>query len=113
MLTAVDSLLRSNPLHIVHLYPLPERIDGEFSVIDFKTSNRIYDEYYLQIAAYGYCMEDIYGEKIEAGYILRFDKESGRFEASKSTDMDIDFITFCGLLVGYTGLTKLKNRGIG
>jgi len=49
-------------------------------------------------------MEDIYGEKIEAGYILRFDKESGRFEASKSTDMDIDFIT---------GLTKLKNRGIG
>jgi ATP-dependent exoDNAse (exonuclease V) beta subunit len=89
------------------------RVNGEFSVIDFKTSNRIYDEYYLQIAAYGYCMEDIYGEKIEAGYILRFDKESGRFEASKSTDMDIDFITFCGLLVGYTGLTKLKNRGIG
>ena len=89
------------------------RVNGEFSVIDFKTSNRIYDEYYLQIAAYGYCMEDIYGEKVEAGYILRFDKESGRFEASKSTDMDIDFITFCGLLVGYTGLTKLKNRGIG
>ena len=89
------------------------RVNGEFSVIDFKTSNRIYDEYYLQIAAYGNCMEDIYGEKIEAGYILRFDKESGRFEASKSTDMDIDFITFCGLLVGYTGLTKLKNRGMG
>jgi len=88
-------------------------VNGEFSVIDFKTSNKVYDEYYLQVAAYGKCVEDIYGKPIEKAYILRFDKATGDFDAVESNDVDIDFITFCGLLVGYNGLTKLKMRGSG
>jgi len=87
------------------------RVNGVFSVIDFKTSARIYEEYHLQVAAYSRCVEDIYGETVEGAYILRFDKESGEFEASMSNNIDVDFITFCGLLVGYTGLTKLRSRG--
>jgi ATP-dependent exoDNAse (exonuclease V) beta subunit len=87
------------------------RVNGVFSVIDFKTSARIYEEYHLQVAAYSKCVEDIYGETVEGAYILRFDKESGEFEASMSNNIDVDFITFCGLLVGYTGLTKLRSRG--
>ena len=65
------------------------------------------------MAAYSKCVEDIYGETVEGAYILRFDKESGDFEASMSNNIDVDFITFCGLLVGYTGLTKLRSRGRG
>ena len=87
------------------------RVNGVFSVIDFKTSARIYEEYHLQVAAYSKCVEDIYGERVEGAYILRFDKESGEFEASMSNNIDVDCITFCGLLVGYTGLTKLRSRG--
>jgi len=88
-------------------------VNGEFSVIDFKTSNKIYDEYHLQVAAYGKCVEDIYGKPVDGAYILRFDKQTGSFDAMKSNDVDVDFITFCGLLVGYNGLTKLKMRGSG
>jgi hypothetical protein len=88
-------------------------VNGEFSVIDFKTSNRIYDEYHLQVAAYGKCVEDIYGKPVDGAYILRFDKQTGAFDSMKSNDVDVDFITFCGLLVGYNGLTKLKMRGSG
>jgi len=89
------------------------RVNGEFAVIDFKTSARIYEEYYLQVAAYSKCVEDIYGEPVDAAYILRFDKESGKFDADKSDNIDVDFITFSGLLVGYRGLTKLRSRGKG
>jgi len=89
------------------------RVNGVFSVIDFKTSARIYEEYHLQVAAYAKCVEDIYGETVEGAYILRFDKESGDFEASKSNHIDTDFLTFSGLLVGYRGLTKLRSRGKG
>jgi len=88
-------------------------VNGEFCVIDFKTSGRIYDEYHLQVAAYGKCVEDIYGKPVDGAYILRFDKDTGAFDAVKSNDVAIDFITFCGLLVGYNGLTKLKMRGSG
>jgi hypothetical protein len=89
------------------------RVNGEFMVIDFKTSTRIYEEYYLQVAAYSKCVEDIYGEPVDAAYILRFDKVSGKFDADKSDNIDVDFITFSGLLVGYRGLTKLRSRGKG
>jgi hypothetical protein len=89
------------------------RVNGEFMVIDFKTSTRIYEEYYLQVAAYSKCVEDIYGEPVDAAYILRFDKDSGKFDADKSDNIDVDFITFSGLLVGYRGLTKLRSRGKG
>jgi len=89
------------------------RVNGEFAVIDFKTSARIYEEYYLQVAAYSKCVEDIYGEAVDGAYILRFDKESGKFDVDKSDNIDVDFITFSGLLVGYRGLTKLRSRGKG
>jgi len=88
-------------------------VNGEFSVIDFKTSTRIYEEYYLQVAAYSKCVEDIYGDPVDKAYILRFDKESGKFDAEMSSNIEVDFITFCGLLVGYRGLTKLRSRGKG
>ena len=89
------------------------RVNGEFVVIDFKTSAKIYEEYYLQVAAYSKCVEDIYGEPVDGAYILRFDKESGKFDVDKSDNIDVDFITFSGLLVGYRGLTKLRSRGKG
>ena len=88
-------------------------VNGEFSVIDFKTSTRIYEEYYLQVAAYSKCVEDIYGDPVDSAYILRFDKESGKLDADMSSNIEVDFITFCGLLVGYRGLTKLRSRGKG
>jgi len=58
-------------------------INDEFCVIDFKTSAQIYKEYYLQIAAYKHAIEEIYGRDVECCWILRFDKESGKFQAKE------------------------------
>tara|TARA_R110002020_G_scaffold174059_8_gene365098 strand:+ start:566 stop:1306 length:741 start_codon:yes stop_codon:yes gene_type:complete len=58
-------------------------INDEFCVIDFKTSAQIYKEYYLQIAAYKHAIEEVYGRDVECCWILRFDKESGKFQAKE------------------------------
>ena len=65
--------------------------DGSRVLLDWKTSNRIYGDYILQLAAYKYLWEhgrmndpeaeapEDLGEKISDCYILRFDKEDGSF----------------------------------
>ena len=58
-------------------------INEEFCVIDFKTSAQIYKEYYLQIAAYKQAVEEIYGRDVDCCWILRFDKETGKFQAKE------------------------------
>lgn len=61
-------------------------VDGELSVIDFKTSKQIYKSYKLQIYAYKQAIEEIYGEEIKRCFILRFDKSDGKFQAREIKD---------------------------
>jgi hypothetical protein len=69
-------------------------INGEYCVIDWKTSKRVYPEYHLQVAAYAKAIEDMHGKPVEATYILRCDKATGRFEAVKSTAIEENFQAF-------------------
>ena len=85
-------------------------IDGEFCVVDWKTSKAIYPPYYLQCAAYAKCIEDIYDKPVDAAYILRFDKETGAFESARSENIDADFIAFLGALHLYKRLKEIENR---
>jgi len=87
-------------------------VNGTFGVIDFKTSKRLYDEYDLQVSAYGETVEDIYGRDCESSWLLRFDKENGSFEARelKGEDHAENFMAFYGALSLYNRLTVLKNR---
>ena len=87
-------------------------VNGEFGVIDFKTSKRLYDEYDLQVSAYGEAIEDIYGRDCEASWLLRFDKEDGSFESKQllGEDHAENFMAFYGALSLYNRLTVLKNR---
>ncbi len=61
-------------------------VDGELSVIDFKTSKQIYKSYKLQIYAYKQAIEEIYGEEVKRCFILRFDKSDGKFQAREIKD---------------------------
>lgn len=56
-------------------------IQGKRSLGDWKSSNRIYSEYLVQVAAYGILWEENFPDQpIEGGYhLLRFDKEFGDF----------------------------------
>lgn len=69
-------------------------IDGEYCVGDFKTSSGIYPEMRLQTAAYQHAIQEEKGFKVDARWIIRFDKKTGEFEAKRFTDFDLDFKGF-------------------
>lgn len=61
-------------------YDLLATVDGILTLIDFKTSTGIWDEYWLQTAAYANCLH----EDVLAIAVLRIDKVTGEIEyASK------------------------------
>jgi hypothetical protein len=73
-------------------------INGEYAVIDWKTSKRIYPEYHLQVSAYAKAVEDIEGKPVDATYILRCDKKTGKFQSVRSEDIEENFLAFrCAL----------------
>ena len=80
-------------------------INGEYCVIDWKTSKAVYPEYHLQVAAYAKAAEDVHGKEVEATYILRCDKATGRFEAVRSEDIDKNFEAF---MAAYTLFKRIK-----
>ena len=57
------------------------RVNGELHLLDWKTSNRIYPEYLLQVAAYVALWEEHHPdkEKLCGVHLLRLDKEWGAF----------------------------------
>jgi hypothetical protein len=61
-------------------------VDGELSVIDFKTSKQIYKSYKLQVYAYKQAIEEVYGQEVKRCFILRFDKTNGKFQAKEIKD---------------------------
>ena len=56
------------------------KINGKQCVIDFKTSAKIYKEYYLQVAAYVNAIGEMRGHLPELGVIVRVDKEEEKFQ---------------------------------
>ena len=70
-------------------------INGKQCVIDFKTSAKIYKEYYLQVAAYVNAIGEMRGHLPELGVIVRLDKEEEKFQEAafdpwQHTDVFID-----------------------
>ena len=51
--------------------------DGETWLIDFKTSNRIYEEYIMQLAAYKHAYEERTGTKVDKAGIFQTNRETG------------------------------------
>jgi hypothetical protein len=60
--------------------------DGKIILIDWKTSNGFYEEMALQCGGYVCCLEEMTGQTIDEGWIVRFDKRSPLFEA-KTVDI--------------------------
>ena len=85
-------------------------VNDEFCVIDFKTSTGIWDEYFLQAAAYAEAVGLVYGDAVESAWILRFDKKTGDFEAKKSSDISADFRAFLGAQQLHGRLRELKGK---
>ena len=56
------------------------KVNGKLCVIDFKTSAKIYKEYYLQVSAYCNAIGEMMGDLPKLGMIVRLDKEEDKFQ---------------------------------
>ncbi len=73
------------------------KIDDKIYLGDFKTSNRISNEYALQTAAYQNCLSEK-GVKIDGRIIIRLDKDTGEYqEYYIPTDYEFDLNVFLSL----------------
>jgi hypothetical protein len=68
--------------------------DGRIVLLDWKTSNAIYDEYALQVAAYAKAYEEMYGATVSEAWIVRFGKKDAKFEVKKLKDIEHSFLAF-------------------
>lgn len=57
------------------------RLDGELVLVDWKTSNAVYGEYIVQMAAYRQLLKERDNAVIAGAHLLRFGKEHGDFHA--------------------------------
>jgi hypothetical protein len=74
------------------------KVNGRLSAIDFKTSSGIYDEMFLQAAAYTKAIEEEHGNEFQDMWIVRVSKTGGDFEAKKTDKIKEHFRGFiCAL----------------
>lgn len=71
--------------------------DGTLGIVDFKTSNGIYESHIVQIAAYAKAWEWLTGEKVTRGWAVRFGKEDGVLE-EQEVDIELYWPTFEALV---------------
>ena len=57
--------------------------DGQLVALDWKTSNGLYPEYALQVAAYAKALEEMTGQTVTEAWAIRFGKTTPEFEVRK------------------------------
>lgn len=86
-------------------------LNGRKTLIDFKTSNQISKDYFLQTAAYQLALEEM-GAEIEQRFILRIAKNGEGFETLiVPTPYDLDASTFLSLRQVQRWESYIKNKG--
>lgn len=87
-------------------------VRGKLAMGDWKTSNSIYPEYLMQIAAYAALWEENFPERpIEGGFhLLRFSKEGCDFSHHFYAELDDAWGGFLCLRNAYDYVEKLKRR---
>jgi hypothetical protein len=87
-------------------------VNGKLAIVDFKTSNGIYEDYFLQTAAYARAVEEEDGKKIEECWILRIPKDGSEFATAKDEMVEMNFRSFLGCLENYKRKMYLKSKKI-
>jgi len=87
------------------------RIDGKLAMADLKTSNSVYRDYLMQVAAYGILWNETQEEKITGGFhILRLGKENPDFGHHYFPELDGAADLFLLLRKAYDLDAILKKR---
>lgn len=64
------------------------------AIVDIKTSNGIYPEAFLQVAAYAQAVAEMDGKPVDEGWIVRLDKTGAEFETKQVPDLKACFQIF-------------------
>lgn len=85
-------------------------VKGERALVDWKTSNRVYPEYAVQLAAYGLLWNENHPDQpITGGYhLIRFDKENAAFSHHWWGDLKVGEDYFLALRKAYGMITKVS-----
>lgn len=84
------------------------KLDGVYTLLDFKTGKAIYDEYFVQLSAYKTLLEE-HGHPVDACRILRVGRdETEGFEDRAASSIDDYFGIFKNLLGVYYAKKKLR-----
>lgn len=88
------------------------RIDGELCLVDWKTSNGVYPDYLLQLAAYRLLWEEKYPDRPLTGgfHLCRFSKDHGDFAHHYYRELDSAKEMFIHLRAAYEFDKELKKR---
>jgi len=78
---STEKLVYSEKYNFVGTLDCVAIVDGEFCLIDFKTSNGIYHDYIYQVSGYGIAYEEELKKTFDRNWIVRFGKDTGEFEA--------------------------------
>jgi hypothetical protein len=90
----------------------PYEYKNRRSLIDWKTSGYIYNEYFFQTAAYQFAYEEETGDTIDDRWIIRLGKDDGAFEAwhLEGETFGEDFMTFLSCLELTRQVRSVTNR---
>jgi hypothetical protein len=69
------------------------RIDGKLYLADFKTSKRIYKDYFLQLAAYAKALEEMGHEKFDGLWTLRVPKDGNAIQIMDNKNIEFFHFT--------------------
>jgi hypothetical protein len=65
-------------------------VNGKLTILDWKSSRKVYSDYLVQVAGYAELWRENKGENPEQGVILRVDKETGHWEHYDLTRDELD-----------------------
>jgi hypothetical protein len=86
-------------------------IDGQLCLVDWKTSNYVFDDYLLQLAAYDILIHECTDYELTGGFHLcRFSKEHGDFAHYYWNELDQAKEQFLALVACYDRAKALKKR---
>lgn len=87
------------------------RIDGNLAVLDFKTSTAIYNEMWLQTAAYELALqEELQTTEPITRWLIRLDKKTGKFEAKSQPYSALHEDAWINLVELNRCLTKIEEQ---
>jgi hypothetical protein len=107
---ASERLVFSKEFYYAGTCDFVAEIDGILCVGDIKTSSGIYNEARFQTAAYQHAMQEEKGMTFGGRWVVRFDKNTGKFQAKFFNNFETDFGGFKAALSIHRTLQKIKQE---